>query len=360
MQPIYNFSAGPAALPREVMQEAQAEFISWQGRDVSIIEVGHRTEWFMQLAEQAERDLRALLAIPSNYHVLFLAGGASLQFAMVPLNLLGGKTTADYFNTGIWSQKAIAEAKRYCQVNVAVDSASNHFTSVPDSTEWHLNPEAAYVHYTANETISGVEFPFIPEVGTVPLVSDVTSNILSAPLDVSRFGLLYAGAQKNISASGLTIVIVRADLVGNALPFTPTIYNYKVQAENHSLYNTPPTFAWYLAALVFKWLRQQGGLGMMAQLNARKSVRLYQFIDSSKLYKNNIDPRYRSRMNITFYLTKPALEPLFLVEAERAGLLGLRGHRLAGGMRASIYNAMPEAGVDALLTFMSDFERKHN
>lgn len=355
----HNFSAGPAALPEEVMQHAQAELLDWQGSGLSVIEVSHRSDRFMAMIAQTEKDLRALLQIPTNYKVLFLAGGASYQFAMLPMNLLRGKKTADYVNTGVWSQKAIAEAQRYCDVRIAASSEATSFNTIPAQQDWQLNPQAAYVHYTSNETISGLEFPFIPAVGDVPLVSDMSSNILSAPLDVKRFGLIYGGAQKNISASGLTLVIVREDLLGDVLPFTPTLYNYQIQADNHSLYNTPPTFSWYLAGLVFNWLKQQGGLAVMAQRNQRKAQKLYQLMDTSDFYVNNIEPQFRSKMNVTFHIMNADLEPVFLKQAEQAGLFGLRGHRLVGGLRASIYNAVSEASVDALVAFMNEFANTH-
>lgn len=360
MSQIYNFSAGPACLPREVMQQAQAEFLNWQGKGISIMELSHRHPWYLTMVEQCEQDLRELLAIPNNYKVLFLAGGASFQFAMVPMNLLRDKNTADYINTGIWSQKAINEAKRYCEVNIAASGESSQFYSIPDFNEWRLNPNAAYVHYAANETITGLEFNYIPDTAGVPLVSDMSSNILSKPLDVSRFGLIYAGAQKNIGPSGLCIVIVREDLLGNFLPFTPALYNYQIQAENNSMYNTPPTYAWYMAGLVFAWLKKQGGLAVIAEHNQRKAAKLYQYIDQSDYYFNTIDPRYRSKMNVSFRIKNSELEPQFIQQAEQAGLFALKGHKLAGGgMRASIYNAMPEEGIDKLIEFMQDFKQKN-
>jgi len=360
MSKIINFSAGPAALPHEVMEQAQAEFLNWQGKGISAMEISHRHPWFMAMAEQAEQDLRELLSIPKHYKVLFLAGGASFQFAMVPMNLLRGKNAADYINTGLWSQKAINEARRYCQVNVAASGATTQFNSIPDFNEWQLNKNAAYVHYVANETISGLEFSDIPATGDVPLVSDMSSNILSKPIDVSRFGLIYAGAQKNIGPSGLSIVIVREDLLGNVLPFTPALYNYQIQADNNSMFNTPPTYAWYMAGLVFAWLKKQGGLKVMAERNKRKAAKLYNYIDDSDFYFNTIEPQYRSKMNVTFRLRDAELEPLFIQEAEQVGLFALKGHKLAGGgMRASIYNAMPEAGVDRLIECMQEFKSKH-
>jgi phosphoserine aminotransferase len=299
------------------------------------------------------------MAIPSNYKVLFLQGGASLQFAMVPLNLLRGKATADYFNTGAWSQKAIAEAKRFCQVNVCASSEATRFSHVPPVTEWRLNPDAAYVHYTPNETIGGVEFAQIPQTASVPLVADMSSTILSRPIDVSRFGVIYAGAQKNIGPAGLTVVIVREDLIGKALPTTPIMLDYKTHADNDSMYNTPPTYGWYIAGLVFQWIKERGGLEGMTKHNQRKAEKLYAAIDTSAFYSNPVQKSSRSWMNVPFTLAKPDLDKTFCSEAAKEGLVTLEGHRSVGGMRASIYNAMPEAGVDALIAFMKEFERKY-
>jgi phosphoserine aminotransferase len=321
--------------------------------------MSHRGKEFIAIAEQAETDLRELLAIPDNYKLLFLQGGASGQFAMVPMNLLGDKTTADYVNTGSWSKKAIAEAKRYCAVNVVASAEASKFTTVPPRDQWDCDPQAAYIHYTPNETINGVEFPDIPRVGEVPLVADMSSTILSRPLDISKFGVIYAGAQKNIGPAGLTIVIVREDLFGRALPTTPSIFDYQVQAKADSMSNTPPTYAWYMAGLVFQWLKDQGGLAVMAERNQRKAQRLYDAIDQSGYYKNPVDPPYRSWMNVPFTLPDSDLDKTFLAEAKLAGLVTLAGHRSVGGMRASIYNAMPEQGVQALIAFMDDFQRRH-
>ncbi len=356
---IYNFSAGPAMLPEEVLAQARDEMLDWRGSGMSVMEMSHRGKQFMAIAAQAEADLRELLGIPTNYKVLFLQGGASLQFAMVPINLLGGKKTADYINTGAWSKKAIGEAKKFCAVNVAASSEADKFTSVPGQSQWQLNPEAAYVHYTPNETIGGVEFPFIPDTGDVPLVADMSSTILSRPLDISRFGLIYAGAQKNIGPAGLTLVIVREDLIGQAPANTPTMLDYRIQVENESMYNTPPTYAWYLAGLVFQWLKRLGGLEAMAERNKRKADSLYAAVDQSALYANPVDHDARSWMNVPFTLANPELDKVFLAEAGAAGFEQLKGHRSVGGMRASIYNAMPEEGVKALIGFMSDFERRH-
>jgi len=356
---VFNFSAGPAVLPAEVLEIAQRELLDWRGCGMSVMEMSHRGKEFMSIAAQAETDLRELMAIPSNYKVLFLQGGASSQFAMVPLNLLRGKNTADYVNTGSWSKKAIAEAKRFCEVNVAASSEADKFTSVPRQSSWNVNPDAAYVHYTPNETIGGVEFQRIPDVGDVPLVADMSSTILSRPLDVSRYGVIYAGAQKNIGPAGLTVVIVRDDLIGESQPGTPAMFDYGVHAENDSMYNTPPTYGWYIAGLVFDWIKRNGGLAAMAEVNKRKAGKLYAAIDHSAFYANPVDHDCRSWMNVPFTLADPALDGTFLDEAKQAGLVTLKGHRSVGGMRASIYNAMPEEGVDALIAFMADFERRH-
>jgi len=359
MSRVYNFSAGPAMLPEPVLQQAQAELPAWQNSGMSVMEMSHRGKEFIAIAEQAEADLRELLAIPANYKVLFLQGGASLQFAMVPLNLLRGGNEADYLNTGLWSKKAIAEAKKYCQVHLAINAEPNNFTTLPAYDSLKSNPHAAYVHYTPNETINGLEFHTIPEVGDKPLVADMSSTILSRPLDVSKYGLIYAGAQKNIGPAGLTIVIVREDLTDNAMPGTPTMLMYKTHLDNQSMYNTPPTYAWYIAGLVFKWLKDQGGLTAMGERNQRKAAMLYAAIDQSEFYGNPVDPPYRSWMNVPFTIKNPELEKPFLAEAKTAGLVSLAGHRSVGGMRASIYNAMPEAGVQALIEFMNDFAKRN-
>ena len=359
MTRVYNFSAGPAMLPEEVLQQAREEMLDWQGSGMSVMEMSHRGKEFMSIAEQAEADLRELMDIPDNYKVLFLQGGASSQFAMVPMNLLRGKAKADYINTGAWSKKAIAEAKRFCEVNIAGSSEAEKFTTVPAQADLQLSGDAAYVHYTPNETIGGVEFPYVPETGEVPLVADMSSTILSRPIDVAKFGVIYAGAQKNVGPAGLTIVIVREDLIGQPLDGAPTMFDYKTHAEAGSMYNTPPTYAWYLAGLVFQWLKRNGGLAAMAEVNKRKAGKLYAAIDGSAFYANPVDPACRSWMNVPFTLANPELDATFLEEAKAAGLTTLKGHRSVGGMRASIYNAMPEAGVDALIDFMADFERRH-
>ncbi len=359
MTDVFNFSAGPAVLPRTVLEQARDELLDWHGTGMSVMEMSHRSKEYLSIATQAETDLRTLLAIPDNYKVLFLQGGATSQFAMVPMNLLRGRTQADYINTGAWSKKAIAEAQRYCEVNVAASAADSKFTTIPAFDGWQLNSAAAYVHYTPNETIGGVEFHDIPDTGAVPLVADMSSTILSRPIDVTRYGLIYAGAQKNIGPAGLTVVIVRDDLIGTTLPGTPSMFDYQAHADNGSMLNTPPTFAWYLAGLVFRWLHDRGGLAAMAEYNHRKAQRLYTAIDASDFYHSPVDPACRSWMNVPFTLTNPDLDGEFLSQAKTAGLLNLKGHRSVGGMRASIYNAMPVAGVDALVGFMQEFERSH-
>jgi phosphoserine aminotransferase len=360
MHRVYNFSAGPATLPLEVLQQAKDELLDWQGTGMSVMEISHRSQLFEEIAAQAEIDFRHLLQIPNNYKVLFLQSSGRGQFSMVPMNLLRGMHTADYINTGLWSKMAITEATKYCQVKIVASAETQEYQTIPPESSWQLSSEAAYFHYVDNETINGVEFNSIPQVAAnIPLVSDMSSNILSRPLDVARFGLIYAGAQKNIGPAGLTLVIIREDLLGHALPYTPTVWDYKIHADNNSLYYTPPTFAWYLAGLVFKWLQQQGGVEAITQINQRKANKLYTYIDQSGFYYNPIDPLYRSRMNVVFYLHKEALNAEFLKQSQAAGLTNLKGHKLVGGMRASIYNAMPEAGVDALINFMQDFVRSY-
>ena len=360
MSRVYNFSAGPAMLPEAVLQRAEKEFIDWNNSGMNVMEMSHRGKEFMSIAAQAEADLRHVMNIPDNYKVLFLQGGASAQFTAIPMNLLRGKTTADYFNTGQWSKKAIAEAKRYCDVNIVASSEADNFSTVPDKSTWNLNPDAAYVHYTANETIGGVEFDHIPDTGDVPLVVDLSSTILSRPIDVSRFALIYAGAQKNIGPAGLTLVIVRDDMIGETLPGTPITFDYKVQADNDSMYNTPPTYALYMAGLGFQWLKELGGLAAMGEINQRKAEKLYAAIDNSGFYQNPVTKQYRSWMNIPFTLNNAELDADFLAAAKAAGLVTLKGHRSVGGMRASIYNAMPEEGVDALISFMQEFAQQHS
>ncbi len=352
----FNFSAGPAMLPTAVIERAQAEMLEWDGSGMSVMEMSHRGKEYMSIAAKAEKELREVMSIPDNYKVLFLQGGASSQFAAIPLNLLGDKESADYINTGMWSKKAIAEAKRYCKVNIAGDTSDNGFTSVPTQAELKLDPNAAYVHYTPNETIGGVEFDYIPETNGVPLVADMSSTILSRPIDVTKFGMIYAGAQKNIGPAGLCIVIIRDDLLGKARDITPTMFNYATHAENDSMYNTPATYSWYMAGLVFEWLKEQGGLEAMARVNKRKADKLYAAIDASDFYGSPVAKNARSWMNVPFTLADPELDADFLKGASEKGLVTLKGHRSVGGMRASIYNAMPEEGVDALVAFMKEFE----
>ncbi|MGI9309715.1 MAG: 3-phosphoserine/phosphohydroxythreonine transaminase [Gammaproteobacteria bacterium] len=359
MSRVFNFSAGPAALPLEVLEEAAGQMTDWQGCGMSVMELSHRSKPFIAVAETAESDLRDLLGIPDSYAVLFLQGGATQQFAQIPLNLAGTGQSVDYLNTGSWSKKAIKEAGTLRETHVVADAADSSYTSVPARESWTCNTDAAYFHYTANETIGGVEIHDIPDVGDVPVVTDMSSTILSRPVDVSRLGLIYAGAQKNIGPAGLTLVIARRDLLERSSPDVPNILRYAAQAEAGSMLNTPPTFAWYVAGLVFAWLKRQGGLEKMAEINRRKSDKLYAAVDNSDFYSNPVDPAYRSWMNVPFVLANPELDADFLARAEQEGLTSLKGHRSVGGMRASIYNAVPEAGVDALLEFMAEFERKH-
>jgi phosphoserine aminotransferase len=356
---VFNFSAGPAVLPAHVLAQARDELIDWHGSGMSVMEMSHRGKEFMSIAAAAEQDFRQLLAIPKNYKVLFLQGGATAQFAGIPMNLLRGKSSADYVHTGEWAKKAIGEAKRFCKVNIAASSEDKSFTYAPKLADWKLDPQAAYVHYTGNETIGGVEFHWIPDVGSVPLVCDLSSSILSRPLDVSRFGLIYAGAQKNIGPAGLTIVIVRDDLIGQALPGTPSVLDYKVEADNDSMYNTPPTYAIYIAGLVFNWLKTEGGLAAMERTNIAKAKLLYDLLDESGFYSSPVAKEDRSRMNVPFRLRDASLDEEFLKRAKERGLLQLKGHRSVGGMRASIYNAMPLAGVQMLVDFMREFEAAH-
>ena len=354
----FNFSPGPAVLPVEVLEQARDELLDWQKSGMSVMEISHRSKPFLEVAEAAEADLRELMSIPPNYKVLFMQGGASAQFSLVPMNLSAPGATVDYVNTGHWSHKAIDEARRYAQVHIAGD-ARGQYRHVPRSDELRFSPGAAYAHYTPNETISGVEFSYVPDAGAVPLVADMSSSILSRPIDVSKFAMIYAGAQKNIGPSGLVVVVVREDLIGNARPETPHVFDYKAIADNQSLLNTPPTFAWYMAGLVFKWLKKAGGVAAMGERNEIKAATLYAAIDASRLYKNSVAKDSRSWMNVTFSLANAELDGVFLAAAAEAGLHGLKGHRIVGGMRASLYNAMPLAGVERLIAFMREFERGH-
>jgi len=345
-------------LPLEVLEKARDQLLDWDGSGMSVMEISHRSKSFVEVAEQAEADLRELMSIPANYKVLFMQGGASAQFSLVPMNLSPPGSTADYINTGHWSRRGITEAARYCAVHVAADTGGN-YSSVPPQRELRFSDRAAYVHYTPNETISGVEFGYVPETGPVPLVADMSSSILSRPIEVAKFGMIYAGAQKNIGPSGLTVVIVREDLLGRARPDTPHVFDYKAIADNQSMLNTPPTFAWYMAGLVFKWLKAAGGVAAIGRSNQAKAAMLYGCIDGSHLYQNSVAADSRSWMNVTFGLSNPALDSEFLAAAAAAGLKGLKGHRILGGMRASIYNAMPIDGVEKLCAFMREFERGH-
>ena len=358
---VFNFSPGPAVLPEEVLEQARAEMLDWHGTGMSVMEMSHRGKAFISIAEAAEADLRELLAVPKNYKVLFLQGGATGQFAAVPMNLSTPDSVVDYVNTGAWSKKAISEAKHYAKVNVAAD-AGEPYTSIPPVSGWKLSDNAAYLHYTPNETIGGVEFHWVPDVPDLykgPLVADMSSTLLSRPIDVSKFGVIYGGAQKNVGPAGLTLVIVREDLLGHARPVTPGFMDFTVMAKEGSMLNTPPTYAWYMAGLVFQWLKRQGGLQGIGEQNRRKAELLYSTIDNSSFYKNPVAKDARSWMNVPFTLARPELDKTFLAEAKDAGLVTLEGHRSVGGMRASIYNAMPLAGVQALVSFMKEFERKH-
>lgn len=355
----YNFSAGPAALPEAVLRRAQAEMLEWDGASASVMEISHRGKDFMAMAERAEADLRALMTIPSNYRVLFLQGGATQHFAQIPMNIAARDARADYVVNGDWGEKAVREAAPMVKVHVAATSAANGHTTTPPRDTWDLDPNAAYVHYTPNETIRGVEFMDVPDVGDVPLVADYSSSILSHPVDVSKFGLIYAGAQKNIGAAGLVVLIVRDDLIARSPKEIPKIFSYAEHAANSSLLNTPNTFGWYLSGLVFEWIRDNGGVAEMARRNQAKADLLYGYIDGSGYYRNPVDPAARSRMNVPFTLPSAQLDAAFLAQSHDAGLLALKGHKLVGGMRASIYNAMPIEGVQALVDFMRDFAHRH-
>src|SRR5512139_3519038 len=357
MKRSFNFSAGPAALPLEVLQEAAAELYDYRGTGMSVMEMSHRSVEFVDIAQRAEADLRELLDISGDYAVLFLQGGATAQFAAVPLNLLGDSVAADHVNTGAWAQKAISEAQRYCRANVVASSQATNFDRIPPRSEWKLDPSAAYVHIIGNETIGGVEYHDIPDVGNVPLVSDMSSTLLSRPIDVSKYGAIYAGAQKNIGPAGLVIVIVRRDLLGRARADTPSTLNWESMAAAGSMLNTPATYSWYVAGLVFQWLKRQGGVEAMGRTNQAKAAKLYAAIDGSGFYRNPVEPSCRSWMNVPFTLPDRALDQRFLDGAKRAGLAALAGHKSVGGMRASLYNAMPMAGVDALIEYMREFQR---
>lgn len=357
MRKVFNFSAGPGMLPEEVLLEVQAELLDWHGTGMSIMELGHRGHEFQEVAEQAEQDLRDLMVVPKSYHILFLPGGASTQFAMVPLNLLHNNKQADYIDTGVWSHKAIEEAKLYGKINVAAKcEQKKELAYIPHQSEWSLNDQAAYVHYTPNETINGIEFNWVPETGKVPLVADMSSMILSRPVDINKYGIIYAGAQKNIGQAGVTVVIIRDDFVREPIKHTPTLYSYQTHVHHQSFYNTPPTFSWYIAGRMFAWVKRNGGVEAFYERNLRKAKKLYDYINSqSDFYLCKVDPECRSLMNVVFTLPTEELVSFFAKDAEMAGLTNLRGHRVMGGIRASIYNSMPEEGVDALIEFMKDF-----
>ena len=360
MSRAFNFSAGPATLPQAVLEQAQAEMLDWHGVGASIVELSHRGPEFMQVAAEAEADLRTLMSIPEDYAVLFLQGGATTQQALLALNFAGPGQVADYVVTGHWGKTALKQVKPYVQANIAASGEAGGFSNIPPRADWQLTPGAAYVHVTANETIHGVEFRDIPDVGDVPLFADFSSSIVSEPLDVSRFGVIYAGAQKNLGPVGVSVVIVRRDLLERAGQPRADIFDYRSHVKGESMLNTPPTWNWYLAGLVFKWMLAEGGVEAFAARNARKSALLYRTIDGSDgFYRNEVAAAVRSRMNVPFFLRDEALDKAFLAEAKDAGLISLKGHRALGGMRASIYNAMPEAGVEALAAFMRDFQQRH-
>jgi phosphoserine aminotransferase len=359
MPRVFNFSAGPAALPESVLRQAADEMLDWHGSGMSVMEMSHRGSHFMAIAAEAEALLRELLGVPANYKTLFMQGGALAENAIVPMNMLRGRAGADYIDTGEWSKKSIQEVRKYGTVNVAASGAHTGYTRIPPRDTWQLDANAAYVHICSNETIGGVEYHFTPDTGAVPLVADMSSSILSRPVDVSRYGLIYGGAQKNIGPAGLTLVIVREDLLGQALPCTPTAFDYSVVAANHSMYNTPPTYAIYIAGLVFNWIKAQGGLAAMEAHNRAKAALLYAFIDASALFRAPVAPDCRSLMNVPFQLADPRLDSAFLKGADERGLVQLKGHRVVGGMRASLYNAMPLAGVQALVAYMKEFEARH-
>ncbi|PKH24285.1 phosphoserine transaminase [Enterobacterales bacterium CwR94] len=360
MTQVFNFSSGPAMLPVEVLRRAEQELTNWNGLGTSVMEISHRSKEFIQVAEEAEKDLRDLLKIPSNYKVLFCHGGARAQFAAVPLNLLGGAKSADYIDGGYWANSAIKEAAKYCTPNaIDVKVTQEGKRAILPMRDWALKDDAAYVHFCPNETIDGIAIHEIPDFGDKLVVADLSSTILSHPIDINRYGVIYAGAQKNIGPAGLTLVIVREDLLGKANNMIPSILDYKVLADNESMFNTPPTYAWYLSGLVFKWLKTQGGVTEMAKINQAKAELLYSTIDNSDFYRNDVASANRSLMNVPFQLKDAALDKLFLEESLAAGLHALKGHRVVGGMRASIYNAMPLEGVKTLTDFMTDFARRH-
>ena len=359
MTRVFNFSAGPAVLPESVLRQAADEMLDWRGSGMSVMEMSHRGKEFVSIHAEAESLLRELLEVPSNYKVLFLQGGAIAENAIVPMNMLRGRSGADYIDTGEWSKKSIKEAKKYCKVNVAASAEEGGYTSVPKQATWKLDPAAGYVHICSNETIGGVEYHWTPDTGEVPLVADMSSNFMSRPVDVSRYGLIYGGAQKNIGPAGATIVIVRDDLIGQALPITPSAFDYKTQAENDSMFNTPPTYAIYVAGLVFNWMKAQGGLTAIEANNRRKAALMYDHLETTSFFFNPVARDDRSLMNVPFKLRDESLDDAFLKGAQARGMVQLKGHRSVGGMRASIYNAMPIEGVAALVAYMKEFEASH-
>lgn len=359
MQRVFNFSAGPATLPEKVLQRVQEELLDWHGSGMSVMEMSHRGKEFIDIHALAEKKLRELLAIPPHYKVLFMQGGAIGENAIVPLNLLAEKTSADYVNTGEWSKKSIKEAKKYCTVHIAASSEAEQFTYIPKQTDWRVSTNPAYVHICSNETIGGLEYHWVPETGHIPLVADMSSHILSRPIDVEKYGLIYAGAQKNIGPAGLTIVIIREDLLGKAHPHCPSAFDYQLVANNDSMYNTPPTFAIYVAGLVFEWLQEQGGLAAIEHRNISKAKLIYEYLDQTSFYSNPVRKEDRSRMNVPFKLRDPSLDEPFLQGANEQGMIQLKGHRSVGGMRASIYNAMPIEGVQSLVNYLREFERRY-
>lgn len=354
--PVYNFGAGPAMLPGEVMRIARDEFLDWHGCGMSVMEMGHHSDEFMSIFAQLNADLRQILSVPNNYKILLLQGGARSQFAMVPLNLLGNKESADYLNTGIWSAQAIYEAKRFGRVNIATQIEGT-VLSIPDPQTWSLDVDAAYVYYTENETVNGVQFPYVPDVGDVPLVADMTSSLLTNCCDISRYGIIFAASQKNFGPPGLVVVIIREDLIGQVPENVPSFYNYAIHDQKKSMFNTPTTYSWYLSGLVLQWVKRQGGIPAMAEMCRLRSTKLYQLIDASDFYINTVDPQCRSKVNVPFNLTDSSLDERFLTAAKEHGLVGLKGHRIVGGMRASMYNAMTIDAVNILIDFMQDFER---
>lgn len=360
MPRVYNFSAGPATLPLEVLEKAQKDLVDYKGTGMSVMEMSHRSSDYLAIFNGARENLKKLMDIPDNYEILFLHGGASGQFGMVPLNLFSKNKKADYINTGAWSKKAIAEAKRYGTVNVVASSEDKTFSYIPKISNDIFDPQADYVHITSNNTIYGTTFPELPDVGNVPLVADMSSNILAQVYDVSKFGIIYAGAQKNIGPAGVAIVIVRKDLIGNAMDITPIMFNYKTHADNASMFNTPPTYAIYIAGLVFEWLLERGGVAEMQKINEEKAGWLYDFLDNSAMFQGTAEKASRSTMNVPFVTTSEELDAKFIKEAAAIGLKTLKGHRSVGGMRASIYNAMPPEGVKALVDFMKKFELQNN